>query len=269
LLLTLRMNITRIYALVLRYLYLYPRSIPRILDVIFWPIVDILIWGFLTAYLAQFKTNNVSFAHILLGAIIFWDFVLRAQQSVSISFLEEVWERNLLNLFVTPITLADFILATVFVGLARIFLIGATLYIASLVFFQFNLFSFGILLIPLVVNLFFFGWILGLIATSILLRFGQSAQVLAFALTTLIQPFMAVFYPVSVLPKFLQYIALSIPATHVFEGMRTVVIKGIVPLDHLVIATLLNFIWLTISLLIFVKMFEYVRNEGKLLKLTD
>lgn len=261
------MNTTRIYALVLRYLYLYPRSIPRILDILFWPIVDILIWGFLTSYLAQFRTNNVSFVHILLGAIIFWDFVLRAQQSVSISFLEEVWEKNLLNLFVTPITLAEFLASTVIVGIARILLIGTTLFFASLLFFQFNLFSFGVLLVPFVVNLFFFGWILGIIATSILLRYGQSAQVLAFALTTLIQPFMAVFYPVSVLPKFLQFFALSIPATHIFEGMRQVVIKGTIPMEHLVLAIVLNFVWLIISLIIFVKMFDYVRNEGKLLKL--
>lgn len=263
------MNLTRIYGLTLRYLYLYPRSIPRILDIFFWPIVDILVWGFLTSYLTQIRGNAISFIHILLGAIIFWDFILRAQQSVSISFLEEVWERNLLNIFVTPLTLSEFLASTVLVGFARLFLIGLTLTAFSFIFFQFNLFSFGMYLVPFVVNLFFFGWVLGLIATSILLRFGQSAQVLAFALTTLLQPFLAVFYPVSVLPKPLQIVALAIPATHVFEGMRMVVIYHTIPVYNLWMAFGLNIIWLIISLFIFVKMFAYVKDKGHLLKLAD
>lgn len=259
----------RIYALFLRYIYLYPRSVPRIMDIFFWPIVDVLLWGYLTLYLTNIQASTVNFLSILLGAVVFWDFILRSQQAVSISFLEEVWERNLLNIFVTPIRISEFLSATVLVGITRIALIGITLALSSSLFFKFNVFSFGFYLIPFVLNLFVFGWILGLIATCILLRFGQSAQVLAFALTTILQPFLAVFYPVSVLPKVLQPIALAIPATHVFEGMRSVITQKSLPLFNLAGATILNIIWFVISLWIFLRMFEYVREKGQLLKLVD
>lgn len=259
----------RIYALLLRYLYLYPRSVPRIFDIFFWPIVDLLIWGFLTLYLEQVRPDVPSFTRILLGALIFWNFTHRSQQAVSIAFLEEVWEKNLLNIFVTPIKLSEFLMATVCVGMVRLVLIGITIGLSSFLFFHFNLFSFGLYLVPFVINLFFFGWILGLIATSIIMRFGQSAQVLAFALTMLLQPFAAVFYPVRVLPTFLQPLALALPITHVFEGMRSLILLGTLSSQNLLSATALNLIWFLIALFIFFRMFEYVREKGQLSKLID
>ncbi len=257
----------RIQALLLRYLYIYPRSVPRILDILVWPIVDIMIWGFLTLYLRQ---GNANFPlSLLLGALVFWDFILRAQQAVTISFMEEIWERNLFNIFVTPIRLSEFLVTTFLVGLVRIGLVGISLGVSSFLLFHFNVFSFGLFLIPFVLNFFVFGWILGLLATAILLRFGQSAQVIAFTFTTLLQPFLAVFYPVSVLPKVVQPLALIIPATHVFEGMRSVVLHNTFPIYNLVMAILLNIVWFSVSVLILYKMFAYVQREGKLLKLAD
>jgi len=259
----------RIYAMLRRYLYLYPRSVPRILDIFFWPITELLIWGFLTFYLRQINTSIPNVATAILGALVFWNFIQRSQQAVSIAFLEEVWERNLINIFVTPIKMTEFLAATLFVGVVRLILIGLSVGIAAFLLFQFNIFSLGLYLVPFVVNLFFFGWILGLIATSIIMRFGQSAQVLAFALTIFIQPFVAVFYPVQILPGFLQPIAHSIPATYVFEGMRSVLFKGTLPIENLVSATVLNLIWFSIAITIFFKMFAYVKDTGQLLKLVD
>lgn len=259
----------RIQALVFRYLYLYPRSVPRILDVFFWPMTDLLIWGFFTLYLKEVQPDVPTLVRMLLGALIFWNFIHRSQQAVSIAFLEEVWERNLLNIFVTPIRLSEFLLATVLIGFIRLLLIGTVVTASSFLFFHFNLFSFGLSLVPFVVNLFFFGWILGLIATSIILRFGQSAQVLAFALTILLQPFAAVFYPVGVLPTFLQPLSLSLPATHVFEGMRAVILSGRLPLSNLLPATILNIIWFVGGVTLFFRMFDYVRERGQLMKLVD
>lgn len=270
------MSWTRIRGLVLRYLYLYPRSVPRFLDILFWPLVDIAIWGFLTVYLQQAspaiggaRFNFVGVAGLLLGAMVFWNFVQRSQQAVSISFLEEVWEKNLLNLFVTPVRIGEFLASTLLVGVFRLSLIGIVLGLSSYLFFRFNIFSFGFLLIPFGINLFLFGWILGLVATSIILRFGQSAQVLAFALTMLIQPFAAVFYPISVLPGFLQPLALALPVSHVFEGMREVVLSGKLPVNELVAATVLNLVWLAGALWLFLRMFDYVREKGHLHKLVD
>lgn len=263
------MNINRIYALIMRYLYLYPRSVPRILDIFFWPMVEILIWGFLSIYLQQTRLSIPNFIVALLGALVFWNFIHRSQQAVSIAFLEEVWERNLLNIFVTPLRLSEFLLATVFVGIVRLILIGVTLSVLAFLLFKFNIFFFGFLLIPFILNLFLFGWILGLFATSIIMRFGQSAQVLAFALTILLQPFVAVFYPVSILPKVLQYFANLIPATHVFEGMRVVVFTNQLPITNLIFASGLNIIWFIAAIFTFYKMFDYILDTGQLMRLVD
>lgn len=263
------MNLNRIYALMMRYLYLYPRSLPRIMDIVFWPIMDILIWGFLSLYLQQIKLASFNLISVLLGALVFWNFVHRSQQAVSITFLEEVWERNLINIFVTPLKLTEFLVATVLVGLVKLVLIAITLSTLSLILFHFNILSFGILLVPFIVNLFLFGWIMGLIATSIIMRFGQSAQIIAFALTVLLQPFVAVFYPVSVLPSLLQKMALLIPATHVFEGMRLTVLSAQLPTTALITASALNLVWLGISLFIFYKMFDYILETGQLQRLVD
>src|SRR3989338_7537375 len=154
------MNSNRIYALIMRYLYLYPRSVPRIMDIFFWPMVELLIWGFLTLYLQQSKIAIPNFVNALLGALIFWNFVQRSQQAVSIAFLEEVWERNLLNIFVTPLRLSEFLAATVFVGFVRLFLIGFITSITAFLLFQFNIFIFGLFLVPFILNLFLYGWIL-------------------------------------------------------------------------------------------------------------
>ncbi len=263
------MNRTRIYALMMRYLYLYPRSVPRILDIFFWPMVELLIWGFLTLYLQQVRVAIPNFLTALLGALVFWNFIQRSQQAVSIAFLEEVWERNLLNIFVTPLKITEFLIATVFVGLVRLILIGLTICGFAFLLFKFNIFFFGFYLIPFVINLFLFGWIMGLLATAIIMRFGQSAQVLAFALTLLIQPFIAVFYPISILPLPMQYFANIIPATHVFEGMRAVVFTGHLPLNSFLFATGLNIIWFIIAIKIFFKMFDYILETGQLMRLVD
>lgn len=263
------MNWHRIYALMMRYLYLYPRSVPRIMDIFFWPIMEILIWGFLTLYLTQIKIAIPNFITAILGALVFWNFIHRSQQAVSIAFLEEVWEKNLLNIFVTPLNLGEFLVATVLVGLTRLLLIGLTISGMAFLLFHFNIFSFGFYLIPFIVNLFAFGWILGLIATSIIMRFGQSAQVLAFALTILLQPFVAVFYPVTVLPAPLQYFAYIIPVTHVFEGMRAVVFTGQLPVMGLILATGLNIIWFATTMFIFYRMFDYILETGQLMRLVD
>lgn len=263
------MNLQRIYALMMRYLYLYPRSVPRIMDIFFWPMVELLIWGFLTTYLQQAKVSIPNFITALLGALIFWNFIQRSQQAVSIAFLEEVWERNLLNIFVTPLRISEFLVATVFVGIVRLALVGITISLLAFLLFHFNVFFFGFYLIPFVLNLFAFGWILGLVATSIIMRFGQSAQVLAFALTVLIQPFVAVFYPVSILPLPLQYFAHIIPVSFIFEGMRAVVFTGHLPILSLLLATLLNIIWFIVAMFIFFKMFDYILETGQLMRLVD
>ncbi len=271
------MNWRRIRALVMRYSFLYTRSGPRILEMFFWPVMDLLVWGYVTRYLQQLYASlpqsqtlpkNVTVVTYLLGAMIFWDILYRSQQSVSISFLEDVWSRNLINIFVAPIRVSEFIAATYVVGFIKI--IGTVAIISSLAYlmYSFNLFtSLGFSLIPFFVNLLLMGWAIGMVTTGLIMRWGQSAEALAWGVPFLIQPVAAVFYPVSVLPAWVQPIALSIPATHVFEGMRGVLSGQPIDTGHLLAAFALNIVYLIGAGLFFRFMFGEARKRGLLAKL--
>lgn len=257
----------RINALLIRHLYLYQRSFPRIMDIVYWPVMELLVWGFLSVYIEKLGFGGFNAVTVLLGAVIFWDFLNQSQKSVSIAFLEEIWEKNLLNIFVTPLRLSEFFVSTLLVGLVRLLLVGIILAVLSFLMYRFNLFSLGFALIPFVLNLFIFGWALGLFANAIILRFGTSAQILAWGFLVLIQPFSAVFYPVSALPAFLQPVAYALPSTYVFEGMRAVFAEGAVSAAHLWGAVAANAVYLACMVWFFFKMFAYVKREGRLLKL--
>ncbi len=257
----------RINALLIRHLYLYKRSIPRLMDIFFWPVMELILWGLISLYLAKFELAGVNIVTFLIGGIIFWDLLSQGQRSVSIAFLEDVWERNLLNVFVTPLKPSEFIASTGLLAAVRIILVGVVMAILASILYSFNIFTFGFLLIPFMLNLLLFGFSLGLFTVAIILRYGSSAQMLAFGLLFLIQPFSAVFYPVSVLPSSVQWISYILPSTHVFEGMRAVASTGILPMKDLLLASGLNIIYLALFAFFFYKMFAYIKNAGRLLKL--
>ncbi len=261
------MRAHRILALLIRHLYLYKRSVPRIMDVVYWPFMDLLLWGFLSFYIEQSRLASFNVVTVILGALVLWELLQRAQGGISIAFLEEIWERNLLNIFVTPLTIAEFIAATFLLGAVRIVVIGAVMAALAFLFYAFNLFAFGFALIPLFLSILVFGWAIGLLTTSIILRFGSSAQVLAFGFVFILQPFSAVFYPVSALPAFLQPVAWALPSSHVFEGMRAVVQQGFLPANYLVWAAGLDSVYLALSVLVFTKMVAYAKRQGTLSKL--
>jgi ABC-2 type transport system permease protein len=203
----------------------------------------------------------------LLGAMSFWDILYRAQQGVTLSFLEDVWSRNLLNVFVAPVRVGEFVLATYIVGLFRIIVTVGVLGALAYALYSFNLFTLGMSLIPFFVNLLLMGWALGMVTTALIMRWGQAAEALAWGVPFLIQPVAAVFYPLDVLPRWLQPIALGIPATHVFEGMRQVLRgEGVSPAS-LTAAFVLNAVYLLAAALFFRYMFDVARRKGLLAKL--
>lgn len=257
------MNWSRVWALVLRYTYLYSRSFPRVTEIFFWPIMDLLVWGFLTVYLRGMP-RPVEF---LIGAMIFWDILYRAQQGVTLSFVEDIWARNLLNIFVAPVRVSEFIAATYVVGLARITVTVLVLAVMAWWLYAFNLFVLGFSLLPFFANLLLMGWAVGMITTALIMRWGQAAEALAWGIPFLIQPLAAVFYPVSVLPKFVQPFALCIPATHVFEGMRQVLDHQGFPTQSLLTALGLNLAYLILAGWFFHYMFGVARAKGLLAKL--
>lgn len=261
------MRIHRINALVIRHLYLFKRSLPRLLDIFFWPVVTLLTWGFLTVYLETVSFNSVNIVSVLLGAIILWELLQRMQGAVVITFLEDVWERNFLNLFVTPLTIAEFLASTVILGIIRLAGVLAVVSILSILLYHYSIFSLGFYFLPFLAVLMMFGFSMGLFNMAIILRFGTSAQILAFGLIFLVQPFSAVFYPVSALPQYLQFLAYTLPSTYVFEGMRAVINTGALPLDLLTKGLILGFLYMVAMIFFFYKMFAYVKREGRLLKL--
>ncbi|MDO8563917.1 MAG: ABC transporter permease [Nanoarchaeota archaeon] len=257
----------RINALLIRHLYLYKRSVPRLMDIMFWPVMTLILWGFISKYLEHSNLSGLNIITVLLGAVILWEILSESQHSLSVAFLEEVWEKNLINIFVTPLKLSEFVISTALLGFVRVFLV--TIMLSTIAFFSytFNIFDLGFYIIPFAINLLLFGWILGLFIVAIILRFGTSAQILAFGIMFLIQPFTAVFYPVSILPTFARYISLALPSTHVFEGMRAVIATGEFSINLFLIGLGLNIIYLILALWFFYRMFAHIKNQGKLMKL--
>ncbi len=261
------MKLHRVNALLIRHLYLYQRSLPRLMDIFFWPIIELLLWGFLSLYLEKMNFGGLNAVTVLLGAIIFWDLMSQSQRAISTTFLEEVWERNLLNIFVSPLRLSEFLISSILIAIVRIIIVGLVMAGLAWFLYSFNFLSFGFYLIPFMINLLAFGWTLGFFTTGIILRFGTAAQVLAFGLAFLLQPFSAVFYPVSVLPQSLQYVAQLLPSAHIFEGMRAVIATGTLPVNNLLWAIGTNIFYLALVLWFFARMFARVKDRGMLMKL--
>jgi ABC-2 type transport system permease protein len=261
------MKLHRITALLMRHIYLYQRSIPRLMDLFFWPILEILVWGFLSIYLESLNLTGINIVSLLLGAVIFWDLLSQSQRAVSFAFMEEVWEKNFLNIFVTPLKTSEFLTSTFLLGVVRILLVGIILGVTSLLFYDYNILQFGLYSIPIIMNLLLFGWALGLFSTALIFRFGNSAQMLAYAFIFLIQPFSAVFYPITALPETIRWISYMLPSSYVFEGLRAIIHGGAFPLMEFTIALGLNVFYILLIGYFFYRAFYWVRVNGKLLKI--
>ena len=260
------MKLHRIIALIVRYLYLYRRSLPRIMEIFYWPFLDLVIWGFITLYLARYESQIPGFVAFFLGALILWDLLFRSQQGITISFLEELWARNLMNLFASPLRPSEFLAATMAMSIFKVTCVSIVLAICALLFYSYNVLAMGLWLIPFIFNLVFTGWVIGIFTTSLIMRFGQEAEVLAWSMVFLFQPISCVFYPMEVLPGWLQPVAWANPAAHVFEGMRAVLSAGEAPLMNLFWAVGLNALLLVAVVAWFYRTFAYCKDQGLLVR---
>ena len=217
------MSATRTFAIVLRQFYLLRGSPARVLPLFAWVTIDILLWGFITRYLSSVTAPGLSFVPALLGAVLLWDFLVRVMHGVTTAFLEDVWSRNFLNIFATPLCLSEYIGGLVLTGAATsAFGLVAMLILASVVF-GLHFFAYGLLLIPFLMLLFLFGIALGIVGSGIVLRLGPAAEWFIWPLPALLSPFACVFYPLSTLPVWMQFVARAIPPSYVFEAMRGIV----------------------------------------------
>ncbi len=263
------MNPSTIHALVLRYIYLYSRTPMRLIELVFWPVVDLMVWGTLTLYLQKNMGDHMLIPLVaLIAGWVLWDVLFRAQQGVAISFLEDVWTRNLLNIFVAPVRVTEYVLATFTIGFLRICITMVVLCVLAAIGYNFNIFSIQWALIPFFVNLLVFGWSLGMISTALILRWGQAVESLAWAVPFFIQPLVSVAYPVDTLPQWLIPLANCFPATHVFEGMRAVLspLQHAFPWHHIAWASVLNVVFLALAGTIFGKSLLQTKKRGLLTK---
>jgi len=256
------MSTRRIYAVFLRQMYLLRGNPVRWVQLFVWAVIDIILWGFITKYLNAVGNASFSFVPVLLGAVVLWDFLSRVQQGVTMPFLEDVWAKNFLNIFASPLKVSEYILGFV---VSSVFTSAAGL-VAMVVFaglfFGFSVFMFGALLLPFLLILFLFGVTLGIIGAAIVLRFGPAAEWLVWPIPTILSPFVGVFYPVATLPGWMQVISKALPPAYVFEGMRSALMQGTVSLPLLWWGIVLALLYVLLAYGIFFFVYRVVVRNG-------
>ena len=256
----------RVGAMVLRYWYLLRHSWPRVLDLIYWPTVQMLMWGFLQLYLAEQSGGLYQAGGAFIGAVLLWDILFRGQIGFSISFLEEMWSRNLGNLLMTPLRPAEFIAALMIMSIVRVLIGLVPVTLLAIWFFGFNFWALGLAVPAFFANLILSSWCIGLVASGLVLRKGLGAEGLAWSLTFLLLPLCCVYYPVATLPEWLQWVALALPPTHVFEGLRTLILDGRFGGMAMLNALGLNLIYFAVAATTFGLLLRSARWSGSLMQ---
>jgi ABC-2 type transport system permease protein len=256
----------RIGAMILRYWYLLISSWPRLLELVYWPALQIVTWGFLQTYIAQNAGFFARAGGTFIGAIILWDILFRGQLGFSISFLEEMWARNLGNLMMSPLKPIEFLISLMIMSLIRLAIGVIPMTLLAMFFFDFNFYSLGLPLIAFFCNLIFTSWSLGIFVSGLVLRNGLGAESIVWTLMFGILPLACVYYPVSVLPYWLQYVAWALPPTYVFEGMRALLIDHVFRGELMVEALLINAVLFIVSFAIFLGLLNSARRHGSLIQ---
>ena len=264
----------RVGAMVLRYTYLWRSSWPRMVEMAYWPTVQMLTWGFMQNYLVGAgvvadKNLPGMAAGALIGAVLLWDILLRGQQGFSFSFIEEMWSRNLGNLLTSPLHPFELVAALSAWSVIRLWVSMVPVAVCAYVFFGFNLLDLGLPLVAFFAVLVLTSWSLGLISAGVILRYGLGAEELAWSLAFLLLPLCCVYYPVSVLPDWLQPVALALPPTHVFEGMRSILLHHTFDVKELWWAAGLNVVYLVAGYLTFSWFLGSARENGTLVQLGE
>jgi ABC-2 type transport system permease protein len=258
-------SIQRIYALVLRHLHIWRSSIMRIVDSIYWPAVQMVTWGFMTQFLSG-QTSYVGQAFgVLLSGLMLWEVVVRGNLSLSIAFLEEMWSRNLGHLFVSPIRSWELATGIIIVAILRTLLGLIPVSLMAWIFFGYSIYTLGLPLLAFFVILQMFSWSIGLMMSGLIMRVGQSAETFAWAAVFILLPLSGVYYPVTILPGWLQAIARFVPTSYVFEGMRAILRDHTVEWHLLAVAAGLSVVYLVVGFQVFLWFFRSSRRHGSLL----
>ena len=259
-------SFNRIGAMVRRYWYLLRSSWPRVLDLIYWPAVQMLMWGFLQLYISQNSGFFAQAGGVFIGSVLLWDILFRGQLGFSISFLEEMYARNLGNIMMSPLRPAEFISALMIMSVIRLSIGMIPVSFLAIAFFGFNMWGLGLALAVFFLNLILTSWAIGIFVAGLLLRNGLGAETMAWTIMFLLLPFTCVYYPVAVLPAWLQWFAWALPPTYVFEGMRALVIDNVFRGDLMVQAFAFNIVLFAIASYTFHALLNSARVHGTLIQ---
>ena len=263
------MNIGRMYGLFLRHFFLITRSFPRILDLIYWPTIQITLWGFISNFFAAYSTYYNNAIGIILTCAILYDFLFRTSIGFNMLFLEEIWSRNFTNLFIAPLRISEIIISLVLTALLRtlIGLVPAILITSPL--FGISILDLGTPLFLLFFSLYAFGITLGLFVSSGLLRYGPACENIAWSSLFLLAPLGCIYYPIEILPEFFQVIAKGLPLVYIFDETRNILINGLVDYENIKQAYLLNLVYLIFGIGLFYLSFLRARVKGTLINMGE
>ena len=259
----------RVGAMVLRHVYLLRTSWPRIFELMYWPTIQMILWGFVTQYLSTHSNVIAQATGVLISAVLLWDVLFRGQLGFSLPFLEEIWSRNLANLSVSPLRPAEFLVSLMVMSLIRTLIGVLPATGLAIVFYHASVYDLGLPLVAFFANLLIMGWAIGMMVCALILRVGLGAESTAWLAIFLIAPISAIYYPVSVLPDWLQPLSWSLPTAPVFEGMRAILFEGRVRADLLVHAAVLDLVYLAIGAGLFLYSFHVARRRGLLLQVGE
>lgn len=256
------MSLTRILAVIYRHLLVLLRDTSRISELFYWPLFDIILWGFASTWMGSQSDDNTKLVLSTLSCLVLWQVVYRTSQDVCLSFIEEVWSRNLINLFSTPITLFEWLIGVMILGLFKVipsmlFAIAAVKYLYSI-----NIMSLGYILIPFTISLIISGWVIGTFIASFLVYWGHRVQTLVWSLSWAFAPLSGVFFAITVFSPKIQMVSRCFPTTYIFEAIRTLVFTGQIKWENLYIATGLNIVYLCLVLILFNFSFNRSRALG-------
>jgi len=261
------MKLHRIGAVIVRHGYEARHNLDRVTDTLYWPIMDIIVWGFFTLYLAGSNRLQPGLMSLLLGGVILWGMFRSFQRDMAVGFLAELWSHNLINLFSTPLTVSEYVTGLIAVNLIKALLGTLAAALIAWLCYSFNVFPIFPALIPFMFNLILFGLAVGLIITGLIFRYTMRIQGLTWSFTGLLMPLSCVFYPVRSLPPLLRWLALTLPTIHAFEGMRQAIAGRGFSITHFVWGATLNAVYLVIALIFFRLMFASAQSHGLLVKI--
>ncbi len=252
----------RIYAIILRYIFLLRRSYDRMSDMFYWPLIDLFIWGLTSVYIRKFSPNTPGIILAILSGLILWYIVWRGQYELTVGLLEDLWNKNFVNIFVAPLRFSEWIISLILLGVGKAIISMSFTAVIAYILYKTSIFNLGFSLIPFVFLLLMTGWWIGFLVGGLILRLGTRVQTFAWTMAYVISPFSAVYYPVSTLPTWAQYIAATLPTSYIFEGMREVLYKGHLDWNKIAISFILNIFYLFITMIFLKNSFNKVLDRG-------